>query len=342
MCANTIGAKVENEVYKQSNCKDAAAAIFLDTLAQLSTEGNANELQEREKYQKRARAKAFTNSYIFDLIALKSDLNASYWRTLECTNNIEQIGDIVKSKYCNQRWCLVCNRIRTAKMINGYQEPLSKFQDPQFVTLTIVNVQAEELKRAIESMMCAIKDIRKNLKKTYGLTLKALRKYECTYNRQRGDFHPHFHLIVEGVEVANKLVDLWLNKFPTAKIKGQDVTAADGSSLNELCKYFTKVIAKDSDYDAWALDVMFRAAKGKRTFQPIGIRKFVSEEVEEIKSQRITIKPPQLQVWAYDAGAYDWISFEGETLSEYTPSTEDLKVINQEYKTRKNVDIETG
>ena len=44
----------------------------------------------------------------------------------------------------------------------------------------------------------SLKDIRKNLKKTYGKTLKGLRKYECTYNKKSNEFHPHFHLIVDG------------------------------------------------------------------------------------------------------------------------------------------------
>lgn len=328
------------------NCKCSHADVFLDTLAQLSTEGfsslNANQLAERESLQKRARAKAFTNSYIFDLIDLESELSKSYWQTYRCSSDILQEGDRATARYCNQRWCLVCNRIRTAKMINGYQEPLSKFIDPQFVTLTIVNVPDKELKSAIESMTNAIKDIRKNLKKTYGLTLRALRKYECTFSRERKDYHPHFHLIVEGLDVSNKLVDLWLKRFPTADRGGQNITAADSSSLNELCKYFTKVIAKDNDYNAKALDVMFQAAKGKRTFQPIGLRKFVSEEIEEIQGQRITIKPPQTEIWCYDRDAYDWVSADGEILSEYSPSIKDLEVINQSYKTKGNVNIETG
>ena len=129
---------------------------------------------------------------MFDLIDLKSSLNKSYWQTFHCSKVILQEGKKITSRYCNQRWCLTCNRIRTAKMINGYSEPLSKFKEPQFVTLTIKNVKGVNLKASIELMNDSLKDIRKNLKKTYGKTLKGLRKYECTYNKKSNEFHPHF------------------------------------------------------------------------------------------------------------------------------------------------------
>ena len=104
-------------------------------------------------------------------------------------------------------------------MINGYSEPLSKFKEPQFVTLTIPNVKGVNLKASIDLMNDSLKDIRKNLKKTYGKTLKGLRKYECTYNKKRDDFHPHFHLIMDDLETSNLLVDLWLKKHLTTDKK---------------------------------------------------------------------------------------------------------------------------
>ena len=309
----------------------------LDTLAQLSTNRckclKDKQLTEQKTLQKRARAKSFTNSYLFDLIDLKSSLNKSYWQTFHCSKVILQEGKKITSRYCNQRWCLTCNRIRTAKMINGYSSPLSKFKEPQFVTLTIKNVKGVNLKASIELMNDSLKDIRKNLKKTYGKTLKGLRKYECTYNEKRDDFHPHFHLITDDLETSNLLVDLWLKKHLTADRKAQDITKANDGTMVELCKYFTKVISKDNDYNPKALDVMFMAAKGKRTFQPIGIKKIVSEDIEEIQSQEITFKEPQNQIWVFDKGSFDWSSADGELFSGYEPTKEDFKVINQEYKT---------
>ena len=316
---------------------------FLDTLAQLSTNEckglNFNKLdqkffsQDKDKInlQKRARAKAFTNSYLFDLIDLKSPLQKSYWNTYYCSKTILQEGKKISSKYCNNRWCSTCNRIRTAKMINGYAGSIESFKDAQFVTLTIPNVKARDLSLAIDEMNNSLRAITKNLKKTYNIRLRALRKYECTYNNRTNEYHPHFHLIVDGLDSSIKLVDLWLNRFKKADIKGQDISKADSTSLIELCKYFTKIIAKDNDYNPKALDIMFRAVKGKRTFQPIGIKKDVSEDVDEIQSQIIEFKEPQEQIWGFESDAYDWVSPDGELLSGYTPTDKDLKVINKIY-----------
>jgi len=218
-------------------------------------------------------------------------------------------------------------------MINGYAPAIEEFNEPQFVTLTIPNVKAKDLKIAIEEMNNSLKAIRKNLKKTYNIELKALRKYESTYNAKRNDYHPHFHLIVDGLNSANKLVELWLRRYTKADKKAQDITPADETSLTELCKYFTKVIARDTDYNPKALDIMFRAIKGKRTFQPIGIKKHVSEDVEEIQSQEIEFKEEQNEIWQFIPTALDWVSAYSECLSEYKPTKEDLIIINREYGT---------
>lgn len=320
--------------YNSKNNQD-----LLDTLAQLSTIDasglNYNLLQHQDKdqinLQKRARAKAFTNSYLFDLIDLKSPLNKSYWNTYHCTKTILQSGKKITSKYCNNRWCLTCNRIRTAKMINGYSASIESFKDSQFVTLTIPNVKAKDLRLAIDKMNTDLRAITKNLKKTYGIKLQALRKYESTYNKERNDYHPHFHLIVDGKETAIRLVDLWLKRNKKADRGGQDITQANDNSLTELCKYFTKIIAKDNDYNPKALDIMFRAVKSKRTFQSIGISKTVSEDVDEIQSQEIEFKEPQEQIWGFESDAFDWVSPDGELLSEYSPTDKDLRVINKVY-----------
>ena len=332
-----MSTNVANSEYRN---KDIPLGVNLDTLAQLSTSEsnslNDSKLQQKSSLQKRARSKAFTNSFIFDLIDLESNLKKSYWSTYHCSSIVLQDGKKISSRYCNQRWCLTCNRIRTAKMIIGYKEPLAELKEPYFVTLTIPNVKAKYLKETIEDMNNSIKAVRKNLKKTYKINLKGLRKYECTYNKKEGTYHPHFHLIIESKEASDKLINLWLNKYPKANRKAQDSSPANEESIIELCKYFTKVISKDNDYNPKALDIMFRAAKGKRTFQPIGIKKVVSEDIEEIRSQEIDFKEPQIEIWKYEKEYFDWVSPHGETLTEYNPTKEDLKVIKQDYKFKAN------
>lgn len=333
--------KVNNTKHNTSKNNNT---LLLDTLAQLSTKplqpnnSKKNSFQKltKETLQKRAKSKAFTFSYLFDLIDLNGDLTKSYWQTFHCSASILQEGRVLSSRYCNQRWCLTCNRIRTAKIINGYKKEIEDFENPYFVTLTIPNVKRVDLKPSIELMNKSISKINNNLKRRYNVKLKGLRKYECTYNNKRNDYHPHFHLIINGKKEANLLVQMWLKQHKDADIKGQDVSVANSGTMVELCKYFTKIISKDNDYNPKALNTMFLAAKGKRTFQPIGIKKDVNEDIEDIQKQEADFVDSDIEIYSWNKETFDWVSGSGVLLSEYEPTQKELKFINGEYKTNHN------
>jgi len=326
----------------------------LDTLAQLSTK-DSNPLQkqgketidtsvkeQQSKYQKRARAKTFTNAMLFGgLLDVPSKLHKAYWRTYHCNNLLLQNGNKISTEYCNQRWCAVCDRIRTAKAINGYKEPLSKLSDMTFATLTIPNVKGKHLKDSIELMQESFTRIRKNIAKTYGTKITGIRKLECTYNPDRDDYHPHYHLILEGNKTAQNLVSLWLKQYPKADIQGQDIRPADNQSLVELFKYFTKSVSKSkktgkSKFYPRQMDVIYKACYRKRTLQPYGIAK-VTEEIDEmaLNSEELIFKESAVEIWGFEKDANDWISAVGETFSDYVPTEKDNKYIDK-FNTKNN------
>ena len=161
-------------------------------------------MQEQESknidlLKKRARAKYFTNSYLHRLIGLESGLQKSYLQTLACASILTQDGDKITGHYCNQRWCTVCNRIRIAKMIEGYGAELHQLNEPYFVTLTVPNCTKDALKATIEQMNASFQKIVDVLKKRK-IKLRALRKLEVTYNADTNTYHPHFHIILEFFE----------------------------------------------------------------------------------------------------------------------------------------------
>lgn len=309
---------------------------YLDTLAQLSTttlqpqenKGIQKKVDSKQTLQKRARAKVLTNTVLYQLIDLDSPLVSSYWNTYHCNNILMQEDDKITGKFCNNRWCLVCNRIRTAKLINGYKEPLSRMKEPHFVTLTIPNVKGKYLKSTIEDMLKTLTRIRKNIKKTYGIKLTGIRKVECTYNAERNDYHPHYHFLIETKEASDKLVDMWLQQYPDAERSAQDVRKAKDTDLVEIFKYFTKVVNKDK-FHPKNMDIIFRAMKGKRVFQPMGIKKDVDENIDELHSQKIDFKVPNTEIWGWEQGSYDWTTSDGELLTEYEPSLEFIEYINK-------------
>jgi hypothetical protein len=318
----------------------------LDTLAQLRKvpflEGNgpqeATTSEAVKNLRKRAKSKHLTGALDVELRKLEdSELIKAYWNTYYCASSIKQEGKKITSRYCKNRWCLVCNRIRTAQLIKGYEAPLRELKNPQFVTLTRPTVPAELLEQTIIEDTKAFRRILDRLRKR-GHTLTGVRKLEATAPPD-GKYHPHFHIIMEGEAEAHMLVREWLNEFPESKASAQDVQPANDSTIKELMKYFTKIFStkKNEDgtlqeTDPQRLDVIFRAMQGKRVYQPFGrikkqapdvkedIGELITEEIEELKEADTTY------IWVRPA--HDYININtGELLTGYTPTETDEKRI---------------
>lgn len=270
-----------------------------------------------------------TNGITDGLRRLDSPLKKSYLNTFYCASELVQDGKKLTGKYCNNRWCLVCNRIRTAKLINGYKIPLEDLQEKQFVTLTIPNVPGEKLAGAIREMLRELRRIQNKVLRERKTPIFGIRKLEVTYNAIRGDFHPHFHLVVSKYQVALDLVSEWLKTWPTARSPAQDIRPADMAATMELFKYFTKLLAKGSKSGGppgsrivppGALDTIFQAMRGLRVFQPMGIKKDIAEDIEDIQAEVFeALDPDQVKTWRWQT--HDWIDQEtGEVLADYSPS----------------------
>ena len=295
----------------------------------------AKELESRKKLQKRARCKYITTQIATALSKLDSPLKKSYKNSIFCNNLISQNGNELTAKYCKNRWCLNCNRIRTGFLINGYTEPLKELNEKRFVTLTIPNVKESELPGTITEMLKRFRMIQKTFQKRK-TPVVGIRKMECTYNYEANTYHPHFHLIIEGQQTGNDIIDQWVKHYPEAEIWLQKNLPADDNTIKELFKYFTKLISKNSNklvsmpiIHIKSLDIIFRAMKGKRVFQPMGFKKKIDEEnaFDEITAETYSIEPQQTE-WSWENEASDWINVRtGECLAQYTPSENVLSIL---------------
>jgi hypothetical protein len=324
--------------------------LLLDNIAQLTTSLSIKQLATAtatataaaattapnyEQLRKRARAKYYTSAVAKGLYSLNTDLRKSYGQTAwACGQSIEQKGEKFTSRYCNQRWCVVCNRIRTAKLIKAYEPVLSQLDDLYFVTLTVPNVKGQFLRKAIKEMIAACRAIQKAAQKKHerdpsALQLIGIRKIECTHNYIFDTYHPHLHFLIKGKEAAEHLKAEWLKHYKNASECSQDIRPAKEGSSQELFKYFTKLVTKIDGQVLTLLeplDVIFCAMRGLRTFQALGLKKYVSEDVESLQAEVIEGVEPQTALWLWDNS--DWVCLEtGEALTGHLPSGQSTKLI---------------
>lgn len=322
-------------------------AESLKTAHNLFSKHNCGKVPDLSTYRKRAKAKFAQKNLMQVMAKLNSPLAEKYEETKFCSYSLIQSGNTFTARYCKQRWCRICNRIRTGKLMSGYQDAILTMQDPQFVTLTIPNVKEEQLRDSIKSMLADIRKIQDLRRKNKQPLLKAIRKLECTYNPDRNDFHPHMHLIIENKQQAEELKLAWIQRHPDALEYLQDIRPAHNPI--ELFKYFAKLTSKSSkDIKTYkgrklvmreeyhypeALDKIFQAIAGMRIIQPMGGVKMVSDEIEEIEAVEIENIESDIAVWQWqrigisaEKYTYDWVNiFTGELLTGYEPTEKEFK-----------------
>lgn len=225
-----------------------------------------------------------------------SPLIKSYRNSLYCQSLINITDGKITSTYCKNRWCPICNRNKTAELINKYLPTLETYRQLYFITLTRPNVLGDNLKAEIKDLLKTLRRVMQTRKSKQFIREGAvgIRKLECTYNPETG-YHPHFHLLVSDFAFADYIVSRWLKVNPTASIKAQDLKPTDGKtgSYLEIFKYFTKLLAKDKStnrvyFDAKSMDVIFTAMRGQHTIETIGNLKAI-EPNQETTDERVAI-----------------------------------------------------
>jgi hypothetical protein len=299
------------------------------------------QLAQDQNLRNRANSKNLSHTLAAALMQLPTAHNLkAYANTFFCASYIVAEENRFKSKYCRNRWCLVCNRIKTAYYIDLYTPHLNTWKDKYLVTLTAPTIKKEDLKEEIQLYLDAFVRIKDKMRKQ-NEKIKGIRKLEITYNPVKKLYHPHFHIIIEGENHANNLRDNWLKAFPNANIKAQDVQPANANSLKEVFKYFTKITADNKNEPTItlpALDAIFAAVKGRRVFQSFGFktkqraqvtdeelnfyRDLLAVERETVKatSKQIDNAQPQAEVYLWNAEAGNYLNY-GEPLTDYNGTT---------------------
>jgi len=273
---------------------------------EFNSETNAKTLKNR------ANAKFLTMELIQAVIEIRNAkmVDKHFARALGCATFIKITDQGITSRFCENRFCLVCNRIRTAQLFTMYGKVLTDLPDLYFVTLTIKNPKKNDLNPSIKEMykhFALIKDVLRKQR----VKLLGLRKLEITYNDRENTYHPHYHLIISGQLQAQELVNYWLDYNSSSVSAAQDIRKADEKALKELFKYFTKLKSNNSYSEKItisALNHIINSVKGIRIFQPIGI-----------KAEKIEKKPHQVSQGTFSPSFWDW-----DTDNWYNASKEPL------------------
>jgi hypothetical protein len=303
--------------------------------------------KSKHELRKKIRNKIFSFEIALNLALSNpnSELYKSYLNTIYyCQSMYNQDGYKLTSKYCNNRHCYSCNRIRTGKLMNNYMPFIEWMkEDMHLVTLTIKNVPDYKLKPLIKDMTKTFILIKDNLRKQK-IKLTGLRKFECTHNQVQDEFHPHFHILIKGKDHAERLRQEWINYYNDAKIVDpnyQDIVRADLGTAKELFKYFTKFWSKknkgsDKIIDYKSQNIIYTAIKGTRIFQPFGMNQFKkeikieideSEEIEANIASMYNIEPDESEYY-FNPETDNYMSQDGTELIDFHMNKKDKILFN--------------
>lgn len=297
-------------------------------------------MQFKEKLKKRAKRKYINTPVLNHLIGLNSPLKAKYTLSHSCSSAIEQKDGKLISRYCKRMWCTICAPIRTAVRLNNYKNQLENLENLQLTTLTIPNVPFHKIKHTIKTFRSTFRQFRDTYNKSTGTVFKGVYNFEVTFNNTTKLFHPHIHIIHEGLEViptnyyrkdkskfiTNDLINYWVSHQPTCKLKAQDTRPC--TDLIEGFKYSSKsvfFIKKDNErkyiIPVVELDQLYQQLKSVRCFQPFGIA--IVSKNEDQQLEELTAYETDLPDGVYLWDKHDWyqtliIETEtGEILSHY-------------------------
>ena len=332
--------------------KTTSITRSLDTLELTAENGSTSRknkgLSNGEKlFSARQKSKAISQSMNGKMCYLNSEIHKDYQAAYYCNTHLFQYGKKVTAKYCRKRNCLICARVKAAQLMRAYAEPLLQLPDLHLVTLTKPNVKAHELSAELGAMYSTFRAIKEKLRKRK-IRILGFRKLEITYNHRTDEFNPHYHILVSGKELANLIRFEWLQSNEGANYQGQDVRKVynkkgnyksgeveqlpDKGALLEVFKYVTKTVVKDN-FNPYAMDEMYRAIKGVRTIQPMGIKKVHATELQEYQATEITHRSERVDVWKWCNKRKDWYTVEGERFNTTFISQETKRIVNVIEKT---------
>lgn len=203
---------------------------------------------------------------------------------------------LYKANPCKNRFCPVCAWRKARKDALGLSLMMQYVKQEEsksfiFLTLTTPNVTAEHLEDEIQNYNHAFQKMFKR-KKVNSIAKGYVRKLEVTYNAERDDYHPHFHVLIavnksyftdKRYYISQKE---WLNLWrdvtgnpDITQVHVQRVKQNNQKELYEMAKY----TGKDSDYlsNQKVFDTYYKSLKGKQVLVYSGLFKEARKKLKD-------------------------------------------------------------
>ena len=213
----------------------------------------------------------------------------------ECNTFLSFVADktlekqkLHKSNLCKNRFCPVCAWRKARKDALGLSlmmQYIKQKEDKQFIflTLTTPNVTAEHLESEIKAYNHSFQKMFKR-KRVNSIAKGYVRKLEITYNKERDDYNPHFHVLIavnrsyfkdtKSYISQKEWLNLWrdVTDMPEiTQVQVQKIRQNNNKELYEMAKYS----GKDSDYliNQKVFDAFYKSLKGKQVLVYSGLFK---------------------------------------------------------------------
>ena len=253
---------------------------------------------------------------------------------------------LVQAHFCKNRFCPLCawrKARKDAMMLSIMMQAIAQEKQYEFLfmTLTTPNVKGNQLNEEINLFNQALSKLFRR-KKVKAAIKGYVRKLEITYNKERDDYNPHFHLIL----VVNKSyftnpryyinqvewLDLWrdvtgktgVNPDGTDEITQLDIRKVKGFQQEKAVLEVAKYSAKDFEMteNQAVFDTFYFAMKGRQLITFNGVFKDYKKKFESGALDRYKQKDENDYFWFLTAS---WMKNEAQYAIDYRALNEDEK-----------------
>jgi len=289
-----------------------------------------------EKYTQ----KKLRNQLLQNLIG-KHVSDKSFERIKECNTFLFMVADktmektkLHRSNNCDNRFCPICawkksrkNALKISVLMQYLREEERK--DFVFLTLTAPNVKADELDDEIKHYNKSFQRLMQR-KEVKSAVKGYVRKLEVTYNKERDDYHPHFHVILavnksyftdtKAYIARDRWLELWQKSTKNNLITQVDVRKVKATDNKKEVSEIAKYSAKDSDYleDEKVFDTFYKSLSGKRLIVYSGLFKDASKLYENKELEKYKELDPTQYIYQifYHWGQQKYLETEKKLMTE--------------------------